>query len=399
MLKKRSGRILALIFLVLIVCIGVYGIVKGLRQTDSAAGTDQSGVLTDNGDTDTDVIVETPEQDPVMLYFERMTQEEKVGQLFLARVPEENQIDEISQYHLGGYLIFGRDTTDETEESLREKIAAWQNASSVPMFIASDEEGGDVTRVSNIDTIDFASPASIYAQGGIEALGSDAATKAQILSSLGINLNLSPVADVTTDANSFIFDRTLELSGMDETEAAQITAEAVSTIVTNTQSNGVAATLKHFPGYGANGDSHTDIIRDTRSPDHFESVDFVPFRAGIDAGVDCVLITHNIIESMDPDQPASLSPAVHQALRETLGFDGVIVTDDFDMSGLADFADQDTAAVQTINAGTDLIISSSYASQMDAIQNALDSGEISQERFNQAVYHVLNLKYRLGLIS
>lgn len=399
MLKKRSGRILALIFIVLIVCIGVYGIVKGFRQTDSAAGADQSGVLTDNGDTDTDVIVETPEQDPVMLYFERMTQEEKVGQLFLARVPEENQIDDISQYHLGGYLIFGRDTSDETEESLREKIAAWQSASSVPMLIASDEEGGDVTRVSNIDTIDFASPASIYAEGGVEALGSDAASKAQILSSLGINLNLSPVADVTTDANSFIFDRTLELSGMDEAEAAQITAEAVSTIVTNTQSNGVAATLKHFPGYGANGDSHTDIIRDTRSLDHFESVDFVPFRAGIDAGVDCVLVTHNIIESMDPDQPASLSPAVHQALRETLGFDGVIVTDDFDMSGLADFADQDTAAVQTINAGTDLIISSSYASQMDAIQNALDSGEISQERFNQAVYHVLNLKYKLGLIS
>lgn len=399
MLKKRSGRILALIFLVLIVCIGVYGIVRGFRQTDTAAGAEQSGVLTDNGDTDTDVIVETPEQDPVMLYFERMTQEEKVGQLFLARVPEENQIDDISQYHLGGYLIFGRDTSDETEESLREKIAAWQSASSVPMFIASDEEGGDVTRVSNIETIDFASPASIYAEGGIEALGTDAATKAQILSSLGINLNLSPVADVTTDANSFIFDRTLELSGMDETEAAQITAEAVSTIVTNTQSNGVAATLKHFPGYGANGDSHTDIIRDTRSLDHFESVDFVPFRAGIDAGVDCVLVTHNIIESMDPDQPASLSPAVHQALRETLGFDGVIVTDDFDMSGLADFADQDTAAVQTINAGTDLIISSSYASQMDAIQNALDSGEISQERFNQAVYHVLYLKYRLGLIS
>lgn len=397
MLKKRSGRILALIFLVVIVCIGVYGIVKGFQTDNTTVEVDQTDTQVD--DTENDMIVETPEQDPVMLYFERMTMDEKIGQLFLARVPEENQIDDISQYHLGGYLIFGRDTSDETEDSLREKIAAWQSASSVPMLIASDEEGGDVTRVSNIDTINFDSPASIYASGGIEALGTDATAKAQILSSLGINLNLSPVADVTNDANSFIFDRTLELDGLDETQAAEITAEAVSTIVTNTQSNGVGATLKHFPGYGSNGDSHTDIIYDSRTLEHFETIDFVPFQAGINAGVDCVLIAHNIVESMDADQPASLSPAVHQALRETLGFDGVIMTDDFDMSGLADFADQDTAAVQTINAGTDLIISSSYATQIEAIRSALDSGELSQDRFNEAVYHVLNLKYKLGLIS
>ncbi|MGI6108341.1 MAG: glycoside hydrolase family 3 protein [Eubacteriaceae bacterium] len=398
--KKINTRNLAILIIILAVgSIGVFGIQFWMNRgssteadTQTAEQSSESETVPEQAAAPTDEEKKTAKAASLI---SSMSQDEKIGQLFLARVPESGAIDDITTYKLGGYLIFGRDVEGETTDSFKAKVQSWQDAASTPMLIASDEEGGTVTRVSYGDGMvgtAFASPQDLYAQGGLDAIAADTKIKSGILKNLGINVNLAPVADVAEDPNSFMYDRTL---GQD----AQGEAEYVKTVVENMQGTGVGSCLKHFPGYGENGDSHTDIIHDTRDLDHFETIDFIPFKAGIDAGAGSVLISHNIAEAIDADEPASLSPAVHQVLRDELGFNGVIITDDFDMAGLADYTDQNTAAVDTINAGSDLIISSSYAAQISAVSDAVNNGTISEDTLEAAVAKVLKWKMDLGLIS
>ncbi len=330
-----------------------------------------------------------------------LSQDQKIGQLFLARVPEgDAQLADIKTYGLGGYVIFGRDVEGETTDTLKAKIDGYQQASPVAMIIASDEEGGEVSRVSQILDDPFSSAAEIYAESGMEGLVEDAKAKSELLKGLGINVNLAPVCDVAVNPDSFIYDRTLGLPI--ETpliEAANLTSQYVEGVVTAMKEVGIGCCLKHFPGYGENGDSHTGIVYDQKDAETFREIDFLPFQAGIRAGAGSVMITHNIVEAFDPNEPASLSPQVHQILRDELGFTGAILSDDFDMEGLTDYSDPVTAAVTTINAGTDMVLSSNYAEQIAAVKEALADGTISGERLDDAVRHVLSWKYDLGLLG
>lgn len=349
----------------------------------------------DSAAADPSVSVKSAEDAKVDDLLASMTLEEKVGQLFLARVPEEDATSDIETWHLGGYMMFFRDFKGETPRTITKKIAEYQDHATVPMFIGVDEEGGTVSRLKYGDGLiseDFESPQELYNDGGLDAVREDARTKSKLLKSYGINYNLAPDADVSTDPNSFIYERTYG-------QGADATADYVTTVVGAMQENKVGNCLKHFPGYGDNGDSHEEIIRDSRTLASFEATDLVPFKAGIDAGADSVLVTHNIIECMDASLPASLSKPVHDYLRNTLHFDGVIVTDDFDMKGLSDFVDQDTGAVETIAAGSDLVISSSYATQIPAVVAAVNNQTLSQDQIDGAARCVLKMKMRLGLIK
>ena len=145
-----------------------------------------------------------------------MTLEEKVGQLFFVRCPETNAVEDISTYHLGGYLLFGRDYKDGdswlTWEQFIQKIQSYQEAASIPLFIGSDEEGGTVTRASrnpNLFSEPFKSPQKLNYIGGIEEILRDTDTRSRELRALGINVNFAPVCDVSTDPKDFIYDRTL----------------------------------------------------------------------------------------------------------------------------------------------------------------------------------------------
>ena len=258
-----------------------------------------------------------------------MTLEEKVGQLFWARVPADHQIEDLKSYHLSGYILFGRDFEGRTLEDMKVLTSRYQAASKTPLLIGSDEEGGTVTRISSILDTPFQSPMTLYHQGGMEAGLSDTRKKSEVLKSVGINAGLFPVADLAGDSSAFIYDRTI---GQD----AQTTASYVKQVVEELQKNKVGSTLKHFPGYGDNGDSHTDIIQDNRSLEDLRQADFLPFQAGIDAGADSILISHNILTKIDT-VPSSISPKINEILRKELNFKGVIMTDDLDMAGLADF--------------------------------------------------------------
>ncbi|OJG10482.1 hypothetical protein RU94_GL000605 [Enterococcus asini] len=338
---------------------------------------------------------EKTEDDKVANLVAEMSTKEKVGQLFLARVPVENALSDIQEYHLGGYLLFGRDVEGKTYDEVQSTIAQYQETSEVPMLIAADEEGGTVSRVSRNSQLvatPFQSPQDLYAQGGWDAITKDTTDKAGILKELGIDTGLFPVADVATDPNAFIYDRTI---GQD----AKGTAEYVTTVVKALKKAHSGSTLKHFPGYGNNQDSHTDIVTDTRSMTELEDNDLVPFQAGIDAGVDSILVSHNIVNAIDDSVPASVSAPVHDLLRKDMGFDGVIMTDDMDMAGLADFMSQEEAGLKALQAGNDLILSSTYASQIPYVLQAIEDGEYSEKDLDASVTRVLNWKEELGLLA
>ena len=342
----------------------------------------------------TETTIETSEVEENKVIEDRlatMTLEEKVGQLFWARVPSDHQIEDLQSYHLSGYILFGRDFEGRSIEDIKALTKGYQAAAKIPLLIGSDEEGGTVTRISSMLETPFQSPMTLYHQGGMEAVLSDTKQKAELLKSVGINAGLFPVADLAREQSAFIYDRTI---GQD----AQTTASYVQQVVEELKKSKVGSTLKHFPGYGDNGDSHTAIIQDNRSLDELRQADFLPFQAGIDAGADSVLVSHNILSKIDT-VPSSISPKITDFLRKELHFKGVIMTDDFDMAGLADFVSQDEAAFQVIVAGNDLILGSSYQTQIPYLLKKISSGELTEERIDESVRRILTWKYDLGLLG
>ena len=332
--------------------------------------------------------------DPMDALLSSMTVEEKVGQLFLARHPAEDAIHDIEAYHLGGYLLFGRDIEGETPDSLKAKLDSYQFASPIPLLMAVDEEGGTVCRVSNHSAFRsrrFPSPRESYASGGMEQVLSTETEKAALLRELGINVNMGPVCDIAANAGSFMYQRSLG-------QSPEETGRFVSATVQIYENHSLGSVLKHFPGYGSNADTHTDIIIDSRSLEELETVDLLPFAAGIQAGADAILVSHNIVTAMDDQYPASLSPAVHDYLRNTMDFAGVIVTDDLVMEAITQAYGPEEAAVLAVLAGNDLLCSSEYQIQYPSVLEAVNSGRISMEQLDASVMRILQWKKKLGLI-
>lgn len=336
----------------------------------------------------------TESEDPLHLLLAAMTLEEKVGQLFLARCPEAGAPEDISSYHLGGFLLFGRDFEDETPDSVRRKIVNYQRHAPIPLLIAVDEEGGTVCRVSRYEAFrgsPFPSPRESYAAGGMERVLATEQEKSAFLADLGINVNIGPVCDISTDPGAFMYKRSLG-------ESPEETGRFVCATVQVMKTYNIGSVLKHFPGYGNNDDTHIGIVRDDRTLEELEQTDLVPFSAGIEAGCDAVLVSHNVITALDESMPASLSPAVHDYLRNTMNFDGVIVTDDLVMEAITDAYGPEEAAILAVLAGNDLLCSSEYQIQYPAVLEAVQSGRISTAQLEESVLRVLAWKQELGLI-
>lgn len=337
---------------------------------------------------------ETTPPDPIRELMNAMSLEERVGQLFLVRCDDSVALEHIETYHLGGFVLFGRDFENQTPASLSEKLISYQSAAKLPLLIAVDEEGGTVNRVSSNPSFrnqKFNSPRNLYAGGGMEWVLSEENEKCGLLTSLGINVNLGPVCDITTDPNAFMYQRSL---GQDAAATSQYTAQVVSVM----NAYRLGSCLKHFPGYGNNADTHAGIAVDSRPLEELECNDLLPFAAGIEAGCGAILVSHTILEALDPQLPASLSPAVHQYLRNTMAFSGVIITDDLVMQAITDAYGAGEAAVLAVLAGNDLLCSTEYMVQYDAVLAAVLSGRIDIDTLNSAVRNVLEWKTQLGML-
>lgn len=321
-----------------------------------------------------------PDLDPS----ESMTLEEKVGQIFMVRCDSAN-MDAVLEKHPGGILMFGVDFDDLSADEVKDKIQGYKDALRIEPYIAVDEEGGTVVRVSShsaLSEVKYESPQHYYHQGGLDAVYANAAEKSDLLASLGINMNLAPVADVSTDAQDFIYQRALG-------EEARTTAEYVGGVVAVMREHNMYSCLKHFPGYGNNVDTHTGIAIDERSADYIRRNDFLPFESGIEAGADAVLVAHNIVNSMDSSCPASISPTIHGILRDELGFDGIIMTDDMSMDAMQDY---ETPYIKAVLAGNDMIIVTDFSAAYTEVLNAVKDGTIPETAIDTAVNRIVKHK-------
>lgn len=324
-----------------------------------------------------------------------MTLEEKVGQMFLgcfySGTPSAKTV---SKYQLGGVLLFGASFSETPKKALTAQLDALDAACTVPPVIAVDEEGGTVARISASSLYrkkTFPSPRKLFKRGGMEAVIANAHEKNALLLSLGIDMNLAPVCDISKTPSDFMYSRSL---GQDAETTALYTSEVVSACV----EDGIACSLKHFPGYGNADDTHKGIAVDNRSYETLQENDFLPFIAGINAGAQSVLVSHNIVSAIDETLPASLSPAAHRLLREEMEFDGVIITDDLTMGAVSQYTSGMDSAVIAVMAGNDMLCTGHYREQYRAVLDAVNSGLIAEERIDSSVRRILKLKLELGLL-
>lgn len=327
------------------------------------------------------------EKDPVKEILAEMSLEERVGQVILARYPDDPEAQS-EKYHFGGYTLYAKDFENETPEGLAEKLSAVKAASAVPPFIAADEEGGEIVRISKYPAFadkPLPSVSSAAAEGRISEFADETA---DVLNRAGVNLNLAPVADVAENESDYIYSRTCKMGYRE-------TGEVIAELTENLNKRGIMCCLKHFPGYGSNLDTHTGIAVDERSSENFESRDFIPFKAGVDAGAPMIMVNHNIVTAYNADIPASLAPEVHEILRG-LGFEGIIVTDDLGMDAISFYTDR--PYVTAFLAGNDMLCASDGAECYTALLEAVQSGEITEERLDESVYRILSAKAEYGIL-
>ena len=319
-----------------------------------------------------------------------LTIDEKIAQLLLVRLPS-NPITTLEKYQFGGFVFFEKNFTNKTKQEVKDMINNLQNKSKIPLLTAVDEEGGKVVRVSsnsNLIEEPFKSPQELYKLGGLKEIEKDTIKKSEFLHNLGLNLNLAPVVDVSTNSNDYIYARTIG-------QNTNITSQYAKTVISASKGERVSYTLKHFPGYGNNIDTHTQASVDNRTLDEIKTNDLPPFEAGIEVGAEAILISHNIVSAIDSNNPASLSPTVHNILRQDLNFSGIIITDSIDMKALDNINNIETKALLS---GNNLIITTDYETSINNIKSSLKNNEISQNLIDELAFKVLAWKYYKGLI-
>lgn len=333
--------------------------------------------------------VSAPVVDPVRRYAEQrlatMSIEHKVASLLMVHVPGLDPAATAAfaaASGIGGVILMG-DNIPDPPSALAAMTRVMSPEPALPLLIATDQEGGEVSRIST----DSAPGALELRAAPPDSTAAAFASRGALLRDLGVSVNFGVIADVASDPDSFIYDRSL---GGTATDAAARVAAAVAG-----EHGTVLTTLKHFPGHGVSlEDSHTEIPRTSISLDDWRSQHEPPFAAGIAAGADLVMFGHLQFDAIDP-QPATLSPLWHRLVRQELGFEGIIVTDDMNMleySGRPDLADQNQNAVRAVAAGNDVLL---YVGNVDvsavvtAVSAAVRAGTIPMTVLDTATMRVL----------
>lgn len=342
----------------------------------------------------------------VQSYLSRMTDREKIGQMLLTSpytfdaTPDPEDEKAIQDLHLG--TIGGPSTTRETPEKTatfanRLQELAESTRLGIPLLLNADFEYGPGQKLGRDEATEFPQQMGIGATRSPDQAAAAAAITAREARAMGIHWNNDPVADVNTNPDNPI------IGWRSYGEEQALCAELIEPQVRAYQNEGMIASAKHFPGHGdTSTDSHLGLPAVTYDRDTLENVHLPPFQAAIDAGTDAVMSAHIVVEAIDPDLPATLSEEVLTGLlRDQMGFDGVVLTDDMAMQAIADNWEPEEAAVMAAKAGADVLMFlveyDKLESIADALYDALQSGELSEERVDEAVRRVLELKCSYGL--
>ena len=367
----------------------------GTGKTTSAKRTTSASTTKTTAASTVTTTTEAPQPLDIEGRLRAMSLHEKAEQMMISSAADEATAAAAIRRGAGAMCLFAGAFSGKSAATVQAMTARLQAAAKTPVLIAVDEEGGPVNRVSlnpQLRAAPFRNSRVIFDEGGWDALRGDTAEKADLLLSLGVNVNLGPVCDVPVDPSNYIYSRTFGLNPHE-------TADYADVVVSEMRAHRLGSVLKHFPGYGGSIDTHQFMAYDTRDYSAFTESDFLPFLAGIRAGADAVMVSHNIVNCMDPEHPASLSPEVHRILREELSFTGVIMTDDLGMNAINLYTGGQNAAVAAVLAGNDFVMFADDAASADAIVAAVESGLISEEQINESVLRILHWKQSLGLIE
>lgn len=413
----------ALVVLIVMVCLaaGIWGIfmLRGSAgkagghvendngNTGVAADVTESGTTTEEQTADSQETTEVTEEEKPSLVDETlagMTLHEKVCQIMFV-TPEELTGEDgvtvagdatrqaLENYPVGGIVYFAKNL--ESQDQVKEMIDNSQKYSSIGLFVATDEEGGVVNRLMDTVGTTYIGSMYYYKDDGDETAYENAYTIANDMSALGFNLDFAPVADVWSNPDNTVIG---ERAYSDDYAQA---AELVGNAVKGFNDGGVMCTLKHFPGHGDTAeDSHYSSAYVHRTKEEIMADEMQPFRSGIEAGAEFVMVGHLIVPDID-EVPATLSYKIATGiLREELKFEGVAITDSFEMESIADNYSVDDAVVMSVKAGMDMILQpKDMASAVNSIEQAVADGELSEDRIDESVRRILTLKESRGLLK
>ena len=299
----------------------------------------------------------------------------------------------LEQYPVGGIVYFAQNM--ESKDQIKEMIDNSQSYSKVGLFISTDEEGGMVNRLMNTVGTTYIDSMYNYKDEGIQKAHDNAYTIASDMAALGFNMDFAPVADVWSNPDNTVIG---ERAYSDDYSQA---AELVGSAVKGFEDGGVMCTLKHFPGHGDTAeDSHYSSAYVRRTKDEIMADEMQPFTAGIDAGAEFVMVGHLIVPDID-ELPATLSYKITtEMLRNEMHFDGIAITDSLAMSSIADNYGVGESAVMSIKAGIDMLLDpTDIDTAIDAVVQAVESGDITEDRIDDSVRKILALKEKHGLLK
>ncbi|MBQ8983111.1 MAG: beta-N-acetylhexosaminidase [Lachnospiraceae bacterium] len=427
--KKRTRLIIIIIIelIALLFCVGILLVSKSKKDRDSMELADnktESEQSTTAEPTTTEATTEEPTTEDPQVVYERavderaeeilnsMSMEEKIYQLFivtpeqLTGAPIVTQAGDATKSALetqpvGGIIYFAQNIV--SRDQCVEMIENTKSYAKYGLFISVDEEGGRVARVgsnSAMGTTAFPPMAEIVALEDADRT-KEAYKVGNILGTelveLGFNLDYAPVADVNSNPNNMVIgDRSFSSD-------PQTAADMVAAAVHGFEDSGMLSCIKHFPGHGDTAaDSHYGVAASYKTVEELEACEFLPFQAGVEAGVPCVMVGHISLPNVTGDStPATLShEIVTGMLREQLGYEGLIITDSMKMQAVSSYYSSGDASVKVIQAGIDCILMpADLNGAVQGLQTALENGELTEEDINEHVLRILKTKIRYGIID
>lgn len=322
---------------------------------------------------------------PLITQISEMSLPDKVGQLFMVgywpNSDTSKTLENITEHKVGGIIIMEAGGT----EQLKENISAWQAISPTPLLIAIDQEGGVVQRLKGTGFVNT-SQRDITTIDQARGVGKE---RGEELKDLGINTNFAPVLEISQNPKSFLYPRVFaEPEMISDLAAAMIEGHGEA---------GVIAVPKHFPGHEDTPvDSHLELPVLTVSKEDFTEHTKTFRQVTQNSNPQMMMTAHVLVPSLDPTYPATLSPTILSYLRNDIGYEDIIITDDMTMKAVSDRWSTDKATVQAIKAGADLILFAAEPEKaklaIEAVLQAVKAGVITEARLNQSVYRILKLK-------
>ncbi|REB05154.1 beta-N-acetylhexosaminidase [Sporosarcina sp. BI001-red] len=330
-----------------------------------------------------------------------MTLDEKIGQLVIAGIDGTaiNKASEqlIEQYQIGGVIFYANNVkTPEQTVQFVNSLKAANQTNLLPLFTSIDQEGGRVARlpkqVANLPTA-----ASIGKTNESDYAFNIGGMLGKQLSQFGFNMNFAPVLDVNSNPNNpVIGDRSFSAN------PKVVSALGIQTMKGIEKQN-VIPVVKHFPGHGDTSvDSHLELPKVNKTLKQLEQLELIPFKNAIEANADVVMVAHILLPQLDKTYPASMSaPIMTDLLRKQLGYNGLIMTDDMTMKAITNHYGIAQAAVQSVKAGSDVVLVAHDPAKtiavIDALKSAVNSKEITEQRIDKSVMRIIKLKEKYQL--